>query len=253
MFALDGSHTTYVASGSVPGWVKDRWSLDEYDGHLRVATTLGPSTWNPHENAVFVLDEQGGRLRQVGRVDGIGRHEDIKSVRWFGDLAVVVTYRQVDPIYTVDLSSPERPRVIDSLRVPGFSSYLHPIGHDQLLGIGRRGAWSGAQVATYDLRHPENVRRIDAIAIGEHTRATAGARPRAFTFLPEQHVALFPVQSNHDGRTMLVAIGVGNGGGLSQQHAWEVRRWSGDRVRALPLGGGRVALVDRGVRVIQVD
>jgi Beta propeller domain len=251
-FAVDGSHTTYAASGSVPGWVKDRWSFDEYDGHLRVATTLGPNIWSPRENAVFVLDEHGGRLRQVGRVDGIGRHESIKSVRWFGDLAVLVTYRRIDPLYTVDLSSPERPRVIGSLSLPGNSAYLHPIGHGRLLGLGRGGTWSGAQAATYDLRHPANVRRIDTIAIGEHSRAVAGARPRAFTFLPEQRVALFPVQSNYDGHTMLVAIGVGDRGGLSHRHAWELRRWSGDRVRALPLGGGRVALVDRGVRVIQV-
>ena len=85
-FALDGPTTSYVASGRVPGTVRDRWSFSEHEGRLRVATALGRG-WDPRENSVQVLAEEGERLRVVGAVTGLGLREQIQSVRWLGDLA----------------------------------------------------------------------------------------------------------------------------------------------------------------------
>ena len=108
-FALDGDSTRYLASGAIDGSIRDRWSLDEHDGHLRVAVSWPNRCGAARENGIVVLDEQDGRLEPVGELRGLGVDEEIQSVRWFDDLAVVVTFRQMDPLYTIDLSDPTAP------------------------------------------------------------------------------------------------------------------------------------------------
>jgi uncharacterized secreted protein with C-terminal beta-propeller domain len=245
-----------MASGSVPGTVKDRWSFSEYGGHLRVVTATG-QTWNPRENVLTVLAEKDGRLRSVGRVGGLGRNESLQSVRWFGDLAVVVTFRQTDPLYTLDLSVPGAPRLLGALKVPGYSSYLHPVRDDLLVGIGHdvsasTGADLGAQAATFDLRDLTDVRRAGTYTFGPQTDVSAGWDPRAFTYLPERRTLVTPVQSWTDQRSRFVALHVARDGTLTPTGSWTARRYAGEDVRALPLGGGRLALVDDVVRVVRV-
>jgi hypothetical protein len=261
-FELHGDRTTYAASGTVGGTVKDRWSLSEYHGHLRVAVAVGdawqsPSQgrWQPPRNAVVVLDQRGGRLVRVGSVTGLGPGEQIQSVRWLGDQAVVVTFRQTDPLYTLDLSSPEHPRLVGTLKIPGFSSYLHPVGDHRLVGLGHDATSSGtdlgSQASAFDLTDPAHVRRTDTVALGTQTDVPAGYDPRAFTYLPAQRVLLTPVSDWRTGGTRLVAIHVSPDGGLSRVGSWAADGWSAG-VRALPLGGGRVALVGNGVRLVAV-
>lgn len=253
-FALDGQSTTYVASGTVRGTVRDRWSFDEHDGLLRVATALGRD-WTPRENAVSVLEQDGDRLRVVGSVDGLGRGEQIQSVRWFDDLAVLVTFRQTDPLYTVDLSSPRMPTVLGALKIRGFSAYLHPLGGDVVLGLGQdatgRGASLGGQAATFDLGDLRAVTRSDTYGFGPETEVV-GREPRAFTYLPEQRLAFLVVEDWRDGHARLVALHVGDDGALTAFRTWRLQRWAGERVRTLPLGDGRVAIVDEDVRIDDV-
>jgi hypothetical protein len=253
-FALDGPGTTYVASGTVPGTVRDRWSFDEHDGLLRVATALGRD-WTPRENAVSVLEEDGERLRVVGSVGGLGRREQIQSVRWFDDLAVLVTFRQTDPLYTVDLSSPRSPVVLGALKIRGFSAYLHPVGADLVLGLGQdatlRGASLGGQAATFDLRDLRSVTRTDTYGFGRATDVV-DREPRAFTFLPDRRLAFMVVTDWRTGHATLVAVHVGEDGTLTGDRTWRLHRWAGERVRTLPLGEGRVAIVDRDVRIVAV-
>ncbi|CAN5596014.1 hypothetical protein BH10ACT10_BH10ACT10_19560 [soil metagenome] len=250
-FALDGDRTTYTASGSFRGTVKDRWSLSAYDGRLRVAARLGGRS-----NGVLVLDERDGRLVETGRVGGLGRDETIQSVRWFGDLAIVVTFRQTDPLYTVDLSDPDRPRVVGALRIPGFSSYLHPVGDDLLVGIGHdasaTGSDLGAQATSFDLRDPADVRRADTYGFGPTTDVSAGWDPRTFTYLPDRRTLVTPVMDWSANRSRFVALRVGTDGSLSRTASWVTRRYAGVDVRTLPLGGGRIALVGDVVRVVDV-
>lgn len=253
-FALDGRSTTYVASGTVRGTVRDRWSFDEHDGLLRVATALGRD-WTPRENAVSVLEQDGDRLFVVGSVDGLGRGEQIQSVRWFDDLAVLVTFRQTDPLYTVDLSSPRMPTVLGALKIRGFSAYLHPLGGDVVLGLGQdatgRGASLGGQAATFDLSDLRSVSRSDTYGFGPETEVV-GRDPRAFTYLPEQRLAFLVVEDWRDGHARLVALRVGSDGALNGFRTWRLQRWAGERVRTLPLGDGRVAIVDEDVRIDDV-
>lgn len=254
-FALDGPTTSYVASGRVPGTVRDRWSFSEHEGRLRVATALGRG-WDPRENSVQVLAEEGERLRVVGAVTGLGPREQIQSVRWLGDLAIVVTFRQVDPLYTLDLADPERPRILGELKIPGFSAYLHPLGGGLLLGLGedadRDGTSTGGQAAVFDLADLGDVRRADRVALGHWERFAAAWEPRAFTYLPERRLALAGIDDWRRGGSRLLALRVSRTGDISRAGTWRLGRWSGSGARALPLDGDRVALVGDGVRIIDV-
>ncbi len=256
-FALDGGRTSYVASGSFRGLVADRWSFSEYDGHLRVAAELGPHDGSSGGNGVVVLDEHGGRLTETGRLDGLGPGEDIRSVRWYDDLAIVVTFRTTDPLYTVDLADPARPRLVGALKIPGFSSYLHPVGGDLLVGVGHdvsaaTGADLGAQAATFDLRNLRAVRRVDTLGLGPDTDVSASLDPRTFTYLPERGTLVTPVQDWAAGRSRFVALHVAPDGTLTPTGSWVTRRYAGEDVRTLPLGPGRIALVGDVVRVVDV-
>jgi hypothetical protein len=259
-FGLDGAATTYLASGRLPGTVRDRWSFSEHDGVLRVATALGRG-WLPRENAVQTMVERAGRLVRVGKVAGLGPREQIQSVRWLGDLAVVVTFRQVDPLYTLDLSDPATPRVVGELKVPGFSGYLHPLGDGLLLGLGehatRRGRSLGAQAAVFDLADPADVRRVAAARFGRWDRFAAAWETRAFTYLPDDGLVLASLESwGRYGGTRLVVLRVGETGSLSPVGSWPAGRWNASGVRAIPLDDDRVALVrpgDRPVRLLTLD
>ena len=138
----------YTGSGRVSGTVLSQFSLSEYDGYVRVATTTGQ--WNrwwvesppPTENHVYVL---GGsdKLETVGQLDGIAVEETIWSARFMGEKAFLTTALYIDPLWTIDLSDPANPRIIGSLEVPGVSTYLHPIADDRLLTIGMGGDETG--------------------------------------------------------------------------------------------------------------
>jgi hypothetical protein len=275
-FALDGLRTRYVGSGTVPGVVKDRWSLDEYDGHLRVASTVDswrsvtdtptrpglagtpapPDRVRAGSTTVTVLAERNGRLVATGRVGGLGRGEELEAVRWLGTLALVVTFRSTDPLYTLDLADPVHPRVAGELSARGYSSYLHPVGGGLVVGIGHdatsNGADLGTRAATFDLRDPGHVRRTGTLALGRDSDVAAGVDARTFSYLPTRRVLVTPVQSWATGTSRFVALHVGTDGRLSGTGSWPGRGFLGTDVRALPLGGDRVALVDDGVRLVHV-
>jgi uncharacterized secreted protein with C-terminal beta-propeller domain len=248
-FALDGDSTRYVASGVVDGRVRDRWSLDEYDGHLRVAVSWPSRSGDTGENGIVVLDEKDGRLEQVGQLAGLGVDEEIQSVRWFDDLAVVVTFRQMDPLYTIDLGDPTRPRRLGELKIPGFSAYLHPIGDDRLLGLGSdattQGQNLGAQAAVFDIADTSDARQVGRVTFGLDSWFEAADDPHAFTWLPDQEAAITTLQ----GRTgpVPVLLRVSPDGSVSSR---DLPSAGGFAQRALPLGGGRVALVGDSVRII---
>ena len=250
-FALDGDSTRYVASGAVNGTIKDGWSLDEQDGHLRVAVSWLTNGLEPKDNGIAVLDEHDGKLEQVGALHGLGIGEQVQSVRWFDDLAVLVTFRQTDPLYTIDLSDPTRPRLLGALKIPGFSSYLHPIGDDRLLGIGsdatETGQQLGAQAAVFDIADTSDVRQVGKVTFGMNSWLEAADDPHAFTWLPDAHAAVTSVQDGS--RTSMVLLRVAPDGSLSEHELGSVGGWA---PRALPLEDGRVALVGDQVRIVDL-
>ena len=103
--------------------------MDEHDGVLRVAVSSDSAAT---ATSIVLLRPESGRLVDLGRLDGLGVGQELKSVRWFDDLAVLVTFQQTDPFYVVDLADPAHPRVLGALHLPGWSSYLHPVGPHHL-------------------------------------------------------------------------------------------------------------------------
>jgi Beta propeller domain len=133
-FDLSGPSASYVGSGSVDGLVADASDMDEYAGVLRVAVGSAPGGMS---NSVVLLRPESARLVEVGRLDGLGVGQQIRSMRWFDQLAVMVTFQQVDPLYVLDLTDPAHPSVRGALHLPGWSSYLHPVGDHLVLGLGQ--------------------------------------------------------------------------------------------------------------------
>lgn len=140
------------ASGVVPGQLLNQFSMDEYEGNLRVAITIdnfrGFSGWTSTESAndVYILDEN---MVTVGSIKDLGVTERIYSVRFIQDKGYVVTFRQIDPFYVLDLSDPADPEMKGELKIPGYSSYLHPVGEDLILGIGKEG--SKVKISLFDV------------------------------------------------------------------------------------------------------
>ena len=190
------SETRYVGSGTVPGYVLGRWALSSHEGALRVATTRQPP-WNGDQTAetssmLVKLAERDGALVETGRVGGLGRTEHIRAVRYFGDIAAVVTFRQTDPLYLVDLSG--TPKVLGELKVPGFSTYLHPIGDGLLLGIGqdatKDGQVTGMQLSVFDISDLTKPALRDRLRLGQGWSAALDDS-RAFGYDPQRRQAMF--------------------------------------------------------------
>jgi hypothetical protein len=203
-FDVSGSgKPRYVASGSVDGRLLNQYSLSEYDGYLRVATTLdswsgpaSPGATAQSESRVTVLTQRGDGLQYVGSVGGLGKGEQIYAVRFIGTVGYVVTFRQVDPLYTLDLSNPRSPRVVGELKIPGYSSYLHPIGADRLIGIGQdadaNGMVRGSQVSLFDVGDSASPARLDTFVMPGGW-SDAEHDPHAFLYWPDEELVVIPV------------------------------------------------------------
>jgi uncharacterized secreted protein with C-terminal beta-propeller domain len=165
--------------------------MSEYRGLLRVASTAG-------ESFVTVLEERGDRLATIGKVGGLGRGESIRSVRFIDDTGFVVTFRQTDPLYTIDLSKPEQPRVLGELQILGYSAYLHPIGKDLLIGVGQdanaRGRTLGTQISLFDVSDLQHPVRLQSRTIARDSSSEAEADHHAFLYWSPAKLAVMPVQ-----------------------------------------------------------
>lgn len=164
-FDIRNSDIKFVGKGSVKGRALNQFSIDEYNGYLRIATTTGD--WGESlVNQLYVLDNS---LKVVGSVEGIAKGETIKSVRFTGDTGYVVTFEQTDPLFVIDLSNPEKPEIKGELKIPGFSTYLHPVSESLVLGVGvdgdENGQNNGMKVSLFDVSNPEKPVECDKVTI----------------------------------------------------------------------------------------
>ena len=197
----DPDRTEYIASGSVSGFMLSQWSMDEHDGYLRVATTSEPDWWGGARNSesfVTVLEDTGGELVEVGKVGGLGEGERIYSVRFMGDVGYVVTFRQTDPLYTLDLSEPDSPEVMGELKILGYSAYLHPLGDGLLLGVGQdateQGRVQGTQLSVFDVSDLSDPIRLHKFTI-EDGNSEVEWDHKAFLHWIESGLTVIPVQT----------------------------------------------------------
>lgn len=194
-FSADASELTYVASGRVIGTLLNSYSMSEYDGALRVATTSFDYDFGGgQDNGVHILKVDGSKLNEIGAVNGMGRGETIQGVRFDGPRGYVVTFRQVDPLYVLDLSDPTSPELVGELKVPGYSTYLKPIDGDRVITVGMSGTETGqitgAQIAVFDVSDPSNPVQVATAEIAQWSEATSD--PHAFLWWPETGQIVVP-------------------------------------------------------------
>jgi uncharacterized secreted protein with C-terminal beta-propeller domain len=193
--------TEYKASGEVPGKVLNRFSMDEYKKHFRIATTTGSvsrSGESSAKNQVYVLDMN---LNTVGSIEDIAPKERIYSARFMGKRAYLVTFKKVDPFFVLDLSNPRNPKILGELKIPGYSNYLHPYDENHVIGIGKDTvdmgdfAWyQGVKLSLFDVSDVKNPKELAKFIIGDRGTSSIALRdPHAFLFDLKRNLLVIPI------------------------------------------------------------
>jgi hypothetical protein len=203
----DPSDPQYVGSGTVPGTLIGQYAMSEYNGYLRVATTVGEPTPAPvdggtapaqlSDNVVSVLQPENNALVTVGKLDGLGSGEKIYSVRFEGDLGYVVTFNQVDPLYVIDLSNPAQPSLAGQVSLSGYSSSLQPLSSGLLLGVGQAVdqtlAPQGLQVEVFNVSDPAKPSLVSQQQLSDGASSAAEYDPHALLWWPQSNLLVLPV------------------------------------------------------------
>jgi len=189
---------SYSAVGSVYGRALNQFALSEYKDILRIATTEGFS-WaeSGTKNSLYTLKEKEGLLLTEGVLTGLGKKgETIKSVRYMGNKAYLVTFRTTDPLYTIDLSDPQKPKKMGELEINGYSAYLHPIGENRLLGVGQdadsEGRNTGVKIELFDISDFENPSSLDSIVLKQGTVSELEHKHKALAYRSSDSLFAFP-------------------------------------------------------------
>lgn len=204
--AIDQDKLSYKTFGEVTGYVLNQFSMDENNGYFRIATTKNRnwSRWaedgqNESYSNLYVLDEN---LKLTGKVEELAKGEQIYSVRFMQGRAYMVTFRQTDPLFVIDLNDPANPKVLGKLKIPGFSSYLHPYDENTLIGIGKEtteNEWGGAvtggvKLSLFDVSDVANPKEIDKYELGDRGSDSIALQDhKAFLFSKDKNLLVIPV------------------------------------------------------------
>lgn len=209
-FALDEGQIGEPVFGDVPGTLLNQFSMDEHNGYFRLVTTKyiytetqAGDVWSStldqeSSNALYTLDRE---LKVVGQIEDLAPGETVYSVRFSGDIGYFVTFRQVDPLFTVDLSNPASPQVLSALKIPGFSEYLHPYGDGLLFGFGKEaeeetGEVSGLKLSMFDTSDPANVTEKDKLLLTQ-SWSDASYNHKAILVSPQRGLIAFPADNSY--------------------------------------------------------
>ena len=209
--SIHAGDVTYIAQGEVSGHILNQFSMDEHNGFFRIATTTG-NNWQEDSqtsNNIYILDET---LTQISKIENIAPGESIYAARFLGNRAYLVTFVQVDPLFTIDLSDPYNPRILGELKIPGYSEYLHPYDETHIIGIGKEvnpsidadkvhtpgaiyyTAILGLKLALFDVSDIENPIEEAKLVIGDRgTDSPALYDHKAFLFDKEKELLIIPV------------------------------------------------------------
>jgi len=232
--AIDDGEMDYVAKGEVFGSLLNQFSLDEYNGNLRLATTV--NAWHRRGsvqyNSVYVLDED---MDTIGEIDGIAENEKIYSTRFIGNKLYMVTFKRIDPFFVIDLSDPRNPEVLGELKIPGFSDYLHPYDEDHIIGVGKEtgeNQWGGVstkgvKIALFDVSDVSDPRLVDKYEIGDQgTDSPALHDHHAFLFSKTKNLLVLPITEVTEREKL-------------DQYRWSNRVWHGAYVFKVSENGFR--------------
>jgi len=211
LFDVTSDQPAYVASGTVPGEVKDQFAIDEKQGLVRVTTTeqrSGPPLSDGRLNElshVFVLKGDAQALSVIGDTGPIAPGEQLYSTRYVGDKAYVVTWHVTDPLFVIDLAEPTQPKILGELKIPGFSEYMHPLDDTHLLTIGREtddtghqhtdgGYWYGLSIQVFDVTNPLQPALLHKYVYdgGDYATSEATENHKAFTYFDDRKLLAFP-------------------------------------------------------------
>lgn len=216
-YSLTGGVPQMKAFGQTPGRILNQFSVDEYNGNFRVATTKG-NNWSGGEssNNVYILNSS---LSVIGKIENLAPGEQIYSVRFMGEKGYVVTFKEIDPLFALDLSNPKAPKVTGQLKIPGFSSYMHPYSENLLIGIGNDTmevssgiVTNGLKLSLFDVTNPFAPKEVHSLILGKRgTSSEVLNNHKALMFYKEKNLIGFPVNlyegSDSSGYGTLTDIG----------------------------------------------
>ncbi len=202
-FSLKDGEASYLGFMEAPGHILNQFSMDEFNGYFRIATTKG-EVWRSGEskstNNIYVFNSD---LNMAGKLEGLAPGEKIYSARFMGEKAYLVTFKKVDPLFVIDLSDPEKPEVLGKLKIPGYSDYLHPIDETHIIGLGKEAleadegdfAWyQGIKIAIFDVSDVENPKEMHKTVIGDRgTDSYALHDHKAFLYDKEKNLLVLPI------------------------------------------------------------
>lgn len=225
-FALINSQIVLQAKGEVQGYLNNQFSMDEYEGNLRLATTytiredteeniVGDADGVPvtsvsetmYSNRLYVLDKE---LKEIGRIDDLAKDEQIYSVRFIGKMGYIVTFEQIDPLFVIDLSDPTNPQIKGELKIPGYSSYLHPYDENHIIGIGYNTKSNGhggvtndnMKMSMFDVSDVQNPKEMFSIDIGsQYVHSEILYNHKSLFYKKSENLIGFPV--SYDGKSRI--------------------------------------------------
>ena len=262
LLGLSEGQITKLASGNVPGNLLNQFAMDEYKNVIRIVTTLdssvqriytdGVDTYeydNTSANALYTLDLN---LKVLGKIENLAKDEYVKSVRFDGDIGYFVTFRQVDPLFAVDLTNAASPRILDTLKIPGFSEYLHVFKDNLLLGIGYNadettGQMQGVKLSMFDTADKANVKEVATEKVDASWTAV-GSNHKAILVDAEKNLIAFPADSAY----FIYRYTADNGFTLAARVSMtaDLSSWN---LRGLFIGDYFYVLGDSGVTVISLS
>lgn len=256
-FALGADSIAYEGVGAVPGWVLNQFSMDDDGGNFRIATTTESGG---RSNNVFVLQDKGQTLDIVGGLTELAFSERIYAARFVGDRGYLVTFRQTDPLFTLDLSDPAQPELKGVLEIPGYSSYLHPISDSLLIGFGRDGDESGRigglQVSLFDVSDLTDPKRLDMYRFDTPADTWSWSAAEwdhhAFNYFAEHQVLALPVLDYgwYNGTAKLEVLKVDPAKGFTS--LGRVAQ-NGQVLRGVQIGDYLYSIGSKSVKVVAID
>lgn len=205
---VDSGKIELAGDGKAPGRILNQFSMDEHKDVFRIATTIS-ARWSrfgksmtESTNNVYTLDSN---LNLIGKLEGLAEGESIFSARFMGDRLYIVTFRQVDPFFAIDLSNPKSPKMLGELKIPGFSRYLHPYDENIIIGIGRdateTGRQQGIKISLFDVSDVSNPKEIAKfVSDDRYSGSAAEWEHKAFLFSKEKELLVIPIY-NYDWQT----------------------------------------------------
>lgn len=263
-FELNNGKFDYKAKGEVNGKINNQFSMDENNNNFRIATTTGEIWSNQNtSNNLYVLND---KLEEIGKIEGFADGEKIYSVRYVGNKAYVVTFKQTDPFWVIDLSDATNPQILGEVKLPGYSVYLHPYDETHIIGFGYETKESGTNVMNdglklvmFDVSDFTNPQVLFEIAVGDskYTYSELLYDHKSAIFSKEKGIMAFPINSSSgrktNSRAVIYKIDLENGFSLQGEIGSVSNNYEESIRRVVFVNGNYYTLAYSQIKVVNMD